>query len=92
MATPEEDDYYKEMLKNIIKVKNNEDGPLCNEKIWQAVIDLREEIDVEHERNIKKSNAMIYISLLWKKRCINNQWFCIVRVGLLIPQTVKQQL
>ena len=41
MATPE-DDYYKEMLKNLIKVNNNEGEPLCNEKLRQAVIDLRE--------------------------------------------------
>ena len=54
MATPAEDDYYKEMLKNIIKVKNNKGGPLFNENIWQAVINLREEMDVEYERNINK--------------------------------------
>ena len=29
MATPSENDYYKEMLKNLIKV-NNEGGKLCN--------------------------------------------------------------
>ena len=46
MATPTEDYYYKEMLKNIIKVNNNEGGPLCNKKLRQAVIDLREEMDV----------------------------------------------
>ena len=40
MATPAEDDYYKEMFKSLIKV-NNEGGKLCNEKIGQAVIDLR---------------------------------------------------
>ena len=40
MATPAENDYYKEMLKNIIKV-NNEGDKLCNEKLQQAVIDLR---------------------------------------------------
>ena len=31
---------------------NNEDGKLCNEKLRQAVIDLRAEINVEHKRNI----------------------------------------
>ena len=41
MVTPAEDDYYMEMLKNLIKVNNNEGGPLCNEKLRQAVIDLR---------------------------------------------------
>ena len=34
MATPEENDYYKEMSKNLIKV-NNEGGKLCNEKLRQ---------------------------------------------------------
>ena len=41
------------MLKNIIKV-NNEGGKLCNEKLRQAVIDLRVEMNVENERNINK--------------------------------------
>ena len=41
IATPSEHDYYKDMLKNLIKVNNNEGGPLCNEKLRQAVIDLR---------------------------------------------------
>ena len=31
---------------------NNEGGKLCNEKILQAVIDLRVELDVEHECKI----------------------------------------
>ena len=41
MAKPAENDYYKEMLKYLIKVNNNEGGKLCNEKLQQAVIDLR---------------------------------------------------
>ena len=36
-----EDEYYKEMMKSQIKA-NNEGGKLRNEKIRQAVIDLRE--------------------------------------------------
>ena len=40
MSTPE-DEYYKEMTKSLIKA-NNEGGKLCNEKIQQAVIYLRE--------------------------------------------------
>ena len=40
------------MLKNLIKLNNNEGGPLFNKKLREAVIDLREEIYVEHERNI----------------------------------------
>ena len=39
MATPE-DDYYKEMLKNLIKVNNNKGEILCKKKLRQAVIDL----------------------------------------------------
>ena len=52
MATPD-DEYYKEMTKILIK-SNNEGGKLCNEKIRQAVIDLRAEFNGEHERNINK--------------------------------------
>ena len=52
MATPEYE-YYKEMTKSLIKV-NNEGRKLCNEKIRQAVIDLRTEMKVEHKSNINK--------------------------------------
>ena len=38
-------------MKILIKA-NNKGGKLCNEKIRQAVIDLRSELNVEHERNI----------------------------------------
>ena len=51
MATLAENDYYKEMLKNLIKV-NNEGGKLCNKKLQQGVIDLRAEMNVEHKSNI----------------------------------------
>ena len=72
MATPAENDYYKEMLKNIIKVNNNEGGKLCNEKLRQAVIDLRLEMNVEHKRNI--NNITLYQSPMKKKdvSTINN--------------------
>ena len=50
MATLE-DEYYKEMTKSPIKA-NIEGGKLCNEKIKQEVVDLRSELNVEHERNI----------------------------------------
>ena len=43
MATPE-NKYYKEMTKSLIKA-NIESGKLCNEKIRQAVIDLRAELN-----------------------------------------------
>ena len=51
MATPSEYEYYKETMKSLIKA-NNEGGKWCNEKIWQAVINLRAELNVEHKRNI----------------------------------------
>ena len=38
-------------MKSLIKA-NNEVGKLCNEKIRQALIDLREKLKGEHERNI----------------------------------------
>ena len=40
MATSSQDWYYKDMTKSLIKA-NIEGGKLCNEKIQQAVIDLR---------------------------------------------------
>ena len=51
MATSAQDEYYKKMTKSIIKA-NIKGGKLCNEKIQQAVIDLRAELNLEHERNI----------------------------------------
>ena len=45
MVTPAENDYYKDMLKNLIKVKDKS-GKLCNEKLQQAVIYLRSEMNV----------------------------------------------
>ena len=50
MATPKYE-YYKEMTKSLIKA-NNKGGKLCNEKIRQAVIDLRAELNREQERNV----------------------------------------
>ena len=47
MAT-QQDEYYKEMLKILIKVNTHEGEPLSNEKLRQAVIDVREETDAEH--------------------------------------------
>ena len=42
--------YYKEMTKSLIKA-NIEGGKLCNENIQQSVIDLRAELNLEHESN-----------------------------------------
>ena len=51
METSAQDEYYKEMTKSLIKA-NTDGGKLCNENILQAVIDLRAELNLEHERNI----------------------------------------
>ena len=51
IATTAPNEYYKEMKKSLIK-ENIKGGKLCNEKIQQAVIDLREELNLEHKRNI----------------------------------------
>ena len=52
MATSAQDQYYKEMTKSLIKANIRSDKKICNEKIQQAVIDLRSELNLEHERNI----------------------------------------
>ena len=52
MATSSQDEYYREMKKSLIKANIVSDGKICNEKIHQAVIYLRTEVDAEHERNI----------------------------------------
>ena len=40
------------MTKSLIKANIGSDGKICNEKIQQAVTDLRAELDLENERNI----------------------------------------
>ena len=52
MATSAQDEYYKEMMKSLIKANIRSDGKICNKNIQQSVIDLRAELDLEHERNI----------------------------------------
>ena len=74
MATSAQDEYYKEMAKSLMKV-NIEGGKLCNENIQQAVVDLREELYVEHECNIKNISCDgVYTSPMKKKdvSTINN--------------------
>ena len=67
MATPSEYEYYKETMKIIIK-SNNEREKLCNEEIRKVVIDLRAELNVEHERNINKISCdYLYQSPMKKK-------------------------
>ena len=52
MATSAQDEYYREMTKSLIKANIGRYGKICNEKIHREVIDLRAEVDLEHERNI----------------------------------------
>ena len=52
MATSAQDEYYKEMTKSLLKSNIGSDRKLCNEKIQQAVIYLRLELDLEHKHNI----------------------------------------
>ena len=40
------------MTKSLLKSNIGSDRKVCNEKIQQAVIDLRAELNVEHELNI----------------------------------------
>ena len=51
ISTPQ-DKYYTDMLKNLVKMNNLKGEPLSNERLRQAFIDVREETDVKHERNI----------------------------------------
>ena len=53
MATPQYK-YYTKMLDNLIRINNCNGEPLSNEKLWQAVSDVREETDAEHKRNINE--------------------------------------
>ena len=46
MTSSAQDEYYKEMTKSIIKANIRSDGKICNEKIQQAVIDLRAELNL----------------------------------------------
>ena len=73
MATPE-DPYYREMTKGLIKA-NNEGGKWWNEKIWQAVINLKAELKGKRKRNINNILcADLYPSSMKKKdvSTINN--------------------
>ena len=74
MATPQ-DEYYKEMLINLIKVNNHEGEPLSNDKLRRAVIDLRKETDGEHGCSINNITCNDSYQSLKKKKdvaTINN--------------------
>ena len=74
-----QDKYYTEMLENLIKVNNREGEPLSNERLQQAVINVREETDAEHEHNTNNITCDdSYQSPMKKERCINNQRFRIL--------------
>ena len=45
------------MKKSLIKENIGSDGKICNEKIQREVIDLRAELDLEHERNTNNSTC-----------------------------------
>ena len=61
-------EYYKVMTKIIIKANIGSDGIIYNEKIQRAVIDLRAELDLEHERNINNiTRKDVYTSPMKKK-------------------------
>ena len=56
------------MTKSLIKANIGSDGKICNENIQQAVIDLRADVDLEHERNINNITCEdVYMSPMKKK-------------------------
>ena len=56
------------MTKSLIKANIESDGKICNEKTHRAVNDLREELDLEHERNINNIICEdVYTSPMKKK-------------------------
>ena len=53
IANPQ-DKYYTKILDNLVKINNRDSEPLSNEKLRQAVSDVKEETDAEHEHNINE--------------------------------------
>ena len=82
MATSAQDKYYKEMTKILIKA-NMEGGKLCNEKIQQAVIDLRAELNSEHEHNINNITCEdVYTSPMKTKEAKKSTiWYIMSRMS-----------
>ena len=57
------------MTKSLIKANIGSYGKIFNEKIHRAVIDLRAEVDAEHERNINNIiNGDVYTSPMKNQR------------------------
>ena len=75
MATSAQYEYYREMTKSLLKENIKSDEKICNEKIHQVVIDLRAELDLEHERNINNSTSEdVYTSPIKIKRKKNQRF------------------
>ena len=56
------------MTKILIKANIGSDGKICNEKIQRAVIDLKAELDLEHERNINNITCEYIYTYPMKKK------------------------
>ena len=79
MATSAQKEYCKEMTKSLIKANIGSDGKICNEKIHRAFIDLRSELDLEHERSINNiTSEDVYTSPMKKGKVstINDLVYC----------------
>ena len=69
METSAQEEYYREMTKSLIKANIGSDVKICNEKIHQAVIYLRAEVDLEHECNINNiTSEDVYQSPMKKEK------------------------
>ena len=67
MATSAQDEYYREMTKILINSNIVRDGKICNEKIQQAVFDLRAELNLEHGCNTNNiTYEDVYVSPIKK--------------------------
>ena len=56
------------MLENLVEMNNRNGESLSNEKLWQAVSDVREETDAEHERNINEITCDFSFQYPMKKK------------------------
>ena len=55
------------MTKRLIKVNTGRNGKICYENIHQEAINLRAEVDLEHERNINNiTSEDVYASPMKK--------------------------
>ena len=64
-------EYYTEMLKNLITVNNCKGEPLSNDRLRQSFIDVIEEKDAEHKRNINKITCDDSYQYLMKKKDVS---------------------